>query len=475
MPSTPRLAIWPLAVLIALTGALVPPTYSPTPTAAQALPAASTPTPLPWNLEGIPVAGLRMGNPDAPVDVVVWGDYTCPGCARFALETMPDLIATYVAPGLVSVEFRDFPFRGPNAVRAAEAAACAADQDQFWALHATLFANQTALADDSFDDDVLRGLADAAGLTAREFDRCLTGNRHAGRVTASIAEAECLGIESIPLVLVAGDAADWHDWAALRSTIEQALAAAADGGDPELADDASARAIACSSDHATPIAGTANRGGFTIVLEPRPSPDQALDTSTLIGLRSVLQRRLDALGVEGQVTRRRDDGRIVVHIDASADPVRVADALSTTAQLEIIDTRGDRLAPGTTVATSLRATATANDDSTIYPTIVSGSDLTDVYLTEGGVAGIAAIGFTLDDEASRRLYEFTSGHVGQPMAIVIDNRVVSAPTIAGAIASAGIIEGIPSEDVPVLVALMKAGALAVPLVVVEISPRPEPT
>src|SRR5690606_21980131 len=110
----------------------------------------------------------------------------------------------------------------------------------------------------------------------------------------------------------------------LQSTIDRALTVAENDIEPELAADAARRATACVPEVATPIAAPSNGDTHLIVLELRQSPPQTLDTATLVSVRQVLQRRLDALGVEGQVTRRRADGRILVRIDASADPVQVA-------------------------------------------------------------------------------------------------------------------------------------------------------
>jgi protein-disulfide isomerase len=142
-----------------------------------------------WGHPEIPVDGPRMGSPDAPVAVVMWGDYTCPGCARFAQETLPTLVAEYVAPGRVQFEFRNYSFRGPASVRAAEAAACAADQDRFWDLHLTLFANQNGRADQAFSHEQLRSLAAAIGLDLEQYEWCMASGLSAAWVEASSAIA----------------------------------------------------------------------------------------------------------------------------------------------------------------------------------------------------------------------------------------------------------------------------------------------
>jgi preprotein translocase subunit SecD len=231
----------------------------------------------------------------------------------------------------------------------------------------------------------------------------------------------------------------------------------------------------------SPLAATPGTGplvGLEVVLELQPAPGQLLDTPTLVGIRAVLQRRLILLGLNGDVLRRRD-GKILVRVDVTDDPGRVTHALAESMVLEIIDTRGECLPPGTVVKTTLglpagTAPATASTpaaasgrDGLAYETIISGVDFSNVYVTEGNMPGIDVVGFEVQRDAARKLFQYTSTHLGLPMSIVMDKQVVSSPWIQGPISSKGIIEGVPPSEVNDLVNQLKAGALAVPLVLVE--------
>ncbi len=218
--------------------------------------------------------------------------------------------------------------------------------------------------------------------------------------------------------------------------------------------------------------------GLELVLEMHPAPGQPLDTSTLIGIRTVLQRRLELLDVSGEVMRRYD-GRILVRVNATEDPGRLAPAIARTMLLEIIDPQGESLTPGRLVATTLGPPGAIDPDSSatpatpsggdrpIFETIISGADFTDVYVTSSATSELEVVGFNLDEDAAIRFYEYTSTHIHQPMSIILDKRVISSPYIIGAIATSGLIEGIPADQVPLLVAQLRAGALAVPLTLVE--------
>src|SRR5215211_3340638 len=115
---------------------------------------------------------------------------------------------------------------------------------------------------------------------------------------------------------------------------------------------------------------------------------------------------------------------------------------------------------------STRATPGTAATGPVYDTIIAGDDLKDAFVQYNQV-GQMVVGFQLNGDAASRFYDFTSTHIGQPMSIVIDKEVISSPVINGAISNEGIIEGVPPAQVRDLVVQLKAGALAVPLKVVQ--------
>jgi protein-disulfide isomerase len=137
----------------------------------------------------------------------------------------PQLVSDYVEPGLVRFEFHDYAFRGPEAVRAAEAAACAADQGAYWRYHDTLYLNQSG--PNSFTDARLKQMAETLGLDTGTFNQCLDSGEKRPGVEASIAEAQTQGIDSTPTIFINGtEVAEWHDFNAVKQAIDAELAAA---------------------------------------------------------------------------------------------------------------------------------------------------------------------------------------------------------------------------------------------------------
>ena len=137
----------------------------------------------------------------------------------------PQLVSEYVEPGTIRFEYRDYAFRGPEAVRAAEAAACAADQGAYWRYHDTLFLNQSG--PNSFADARLKQMAETLGLDTGAFNQCLDGGEKRAGVEASSAEAQAQGIDSTPTLFINGtELAEWHDYNAVKRAIDEALAGA---------------------------------------------------------------------------------------------------------------------------------------------------------------------------------------------------------------------------------------------------------
>jgi protein-disulfide isomerase len=137
----------------------------------------------------------------------------------------PQLVSDYVEPGLVRFEFHDYAFRVPEAVQAAEAAACAGDQGAYWRYHDTLYLNQNG--PNSFGDARLKQMAETLGLDTGAFNQCLDSGEKKAGVEASIADAQAQGIDSTPTIFINGtELAEWHDYNAVKRAINTALAGA---------------------------------------------------------------------------------------------------------------------------------------------------------------------------------------------------------------------------------------------------------
>jgi len=172
-----------------------------------------------------------MGNPDAAVVVQAWEDFLCPSCKQWVETIEPRLVEDYVKPGLVRLEFRQFPLQShaPGSINAANAAECAADQGGFWVYHNQLFQAQNA-GQAGYTLDRLVQYADELGLNGRTLLDCMSSQKYASQINDSVNQALALGLNATPSVLVNGKLmVDPYDYTALQNEIDQLLEAAGAG------------------------------------------------------------------------------------------------------------------------------------------------------------------------------------------------------------------------------------------------------
>jgi predicted DsbA family dithiol-disulfide isomerase len=144
-------------------------------------------------------AGAPSRGPEsAPVTLVEFSDFQCPFCLQFT-QTLKEIERIY--SGRVRIVYRQFPIESihPQAVKAAEASLCAADQHKFWELHDTMFADHRNLSVER-----LKQMAASVGLDKTRFDACLDSGAHGGTVAADLAEGLRVGVNGTPALFVNG-------------------------------------------------------------------------------------------------------------------------------------------------------------------------------------------------------------------------------------------------------------------------------
>lgn len=175
--------------------------------------------------------GVVRGDPDAPVTIVEFGDFQCPGCGAFARQVKPLVDRQIVDPGRASFVFYDFPLTQMhgNAFLAARAARCAGDQDRYWDYHDLLFQNQTQWSVDSTPAGRFESYAEELGLDTGAFEECLRSDRHARTVTANMRLGEALGVSGTPTIMVSegqgmANRLMSSDFQTIRDAVDEALA-----------------------------------------------------------------------------------------------------------------------------------------------------------------------------------------------------------------------------------------------------------
>lgn len=170
-----------------------------------------------------------LGNPEAVVTVQAWEDFLCPACQQWASTMKPRLEEEFVKPGLVKLEFRQFPLNihAPGAQMSAMATECAADQEAFWPYHDRVFQEAARSGQAGTTLDRLVNYARDLDLDVDQFRNCMTSQTHRAAVDASVNEAVALGLSSTPSILVNGKVmANPFDYNELSNEINRLLEAA---------------------------------------------------------------------------------------------------------------------------------------------------------------------------------------------------------------------------------------------------------
>ncbi len=203
---------------------------SPAPVAAGQNQNAPTPT-VQASLPPIGGRDVVLGNPNAPVTLIEYGDYQCPFCGRMFTQVEPQLRADYISTGKVKMVFRNFQFLGKESVAAGEAAECAADQNKFWDYRDALYTAKVKDAssggsenDGFFSRAEFLRLAQQVSLDIPSFTTCVDSNKYADQIQKDKDAASSVGVNSTPTSYVNGQQIlGAQPYAAFQTVIEAAL------------------------------------------------------------------------------------------------------------------------------------------------------------------------------------------------------------------------------------------------------------
>jgi protein-export membrane protein SecD len=208
----------------------------------------------------------------------------------------------------------------------------------------------------------------------------------------------------------------------------------------------------------------------TVALEERRSAAVAQSIE-------IVRRRIDETGTKEATIQRVGADRILVELPGIDDPERVKALIGKTAKMtfQLVDTnaalqdaRPGHAPPGDEVLASADSRGGAPQYYVVRRRVmVSGDTLTDAQPTFNSNQPV--VSFKFDSVGARRFAQATRENVGKPFAIVLDNKVISAPVIKEPIlGGSGIIEGsFTVQTANDLALLLRAGALPAPLTILE--------
>ena len=143
---------------------------------------------------------LAVGEPNAPVQMIMYSDFQCGFCALWTTNTLPVLMEKYVEPGDLRIEFREANVFGEESVKAARAAAAAGEQGKFLEFQKALYPGGKPMK--SFPEDKMVELAEELGLDAEKFKADMGSQKIADLVAQHQHKAAELGVTSTPMFIV---------------------------------------------------------------------------------------------------------------------------------------------------------------------------------------------------------------------------------------------------------------------------------
>ena len=224
-----------------------------------------------------------------------------------------------------------------------------------------------------------------------------------------------------------------------------------------------------------------NTDGLIVTVCPTVTGQREILSSAVQQSIEIVRRRIDELGTREPTIQRQGSDRILVQVPGLDDPERLKELIGTTAKMtfHLVDQTnsaaascgpGLRRPPGTVCLPS-QDEMDAGNNPIMYLVkrriMVDGENLVDAQATFQD--GQAVVSFRFDSVGARRFGDVTRENVGQPFAIVLDQKVISAPVIREPILGGnGVISGnFTINSAQDLALLLRAGALPAPLTVLE--------
>ena len=219
----------------------------------------------------------------------------------------------------------------------------------------------------------------------------------------------------------------------------------------------------------------------TYKLTMRPAMLAAIKGNTVTQAITTIENRVNGLGLTEPVIQQhgRADAEyeILVQLPGLSDPARVMELLQMTALLEIQEvldgpfmsreqalTNSGGILPPNSEILSERTRSTGGQSLLQWyilrrTPVVTGRDLRNASAGRDSQTSQWETRFSLSREAGFRFGDFTQARIGQPMAVVLDNRIVNVATIQDRIGDEGRIMGLSQQEATDLALVLRAGSL----------------
>jgi preprotein translocase subunit SecD len=229
-------------------------------------------------------------------------------------------------------------------------------------------------------------------------------------------------------------------------------------------------------------AASAAQNTWTLTMKPTVLAD--LKNRSVAQAIETIRNRVDKLGISEPIIQEHGLGQyqILVQLPGVDDPARVKEIMQSTAMLEIrqalnngqpytseqtaLDANGGVLPPNTVLlhGRSIGSADTSDSGDVVYlisrMSAVAGHDLREARVSRNSQTNMPEVEFFLTAEGGKRFSDFTGAHVGDYLAVVLDNKVMEVAVIKSQIGDQGVIEGrFTDQQAKDLALILNSGAL----------------
>jgi len=164
-----------------------------------------------------------FGTAGAPVEIVEYSDFQCPGCKIAETSVVPFVIEDYVNTGKATLTFKNLAFIGEESILSAEAALCSQEQGKFMEYSQKLFEAQGAENSGVFTNDKLKSIASSLGLDTASFNSCLDNEKYNSQVKKETEDAFASGITGSPTFVINGQKIQSSSYLSVKRAIDKKL------------------------------------------------------------------------------------------------------------------------------------------------------------------------------------------------------------------------------------------------------------
>ena len=183
----------------------------------------------------------------------------------------------------------------------------------------------------------------------------------------------------------------------------------------------------------------------------------------------IVRKRVDQLGTKEPTIQQKGDSRILVELPGLSDPSTFKNILGKTAQLNFKFLKTSNSSGDNIGFEKIKSKSDGSFIEVEKKLIVSGENLTDAQPGFDRQTNQSIVSFKFDNAGAKKFANATKDNVGRPLAIILDNEILSSPVIREPIltGSGQISGGFTVEEANQLAVLLRAGALPAPMKIIE--------